>query len=457
MLASRMDQHSTVQRCGTNGRMMVRLLALVAWSMPLAQAANVEGVYDPSFASVGYRLVDVSPAANDQGRILRIQSDGKLLMAGTCGSGAVNYFCATRLDPAGTIDLGFGPDGTGTITFDRFAGQGVPSDVLGSMLSLSDGRILFLGNSILIMLTADGKGLDTTVGGGSGYIGASGKFALAEQSDHKILVAGYGPRNDASGNEDMTVQRFLPDLSPDPDFGSNGSASVVFNVGVSNSYATSIAIQSNGSIVLAGFVVFTGQPGKYIGLSRVLSTGQTDSTFGGGWTYQQPYGSEDVAFSVRIDQKGRIVYGGYGATDTNFSTRKCVINRLLANGSQDPSFNLNQPQVFTVSVGGPQAPCEIVDVAPQPDGTVLAVGSLVDYYFVAARLTPAGLFDSTFGSGGTSYGSFAPTATGTIVRNGSMAIGNGLMIAGTSVGSDSQFGIAQLKLTVRIFANGFDN
>jgi uncharacterized delta-60 repeat protein len=327
------------------------------------------------------------------------------------------------------------------------------------MLSLSDGRILFLGlGGTLAILTADGTALDTGAGAGTGFTGAFGKYALAEQADHKILVAGYASRNDASGNFDMAVQRFMPDLSVDTNFGTGGSQSVIFNVGSSSSIASSIAIQANGNIVLAGFVAFTGQPGKSVGVARLLPSGLPDPAFaGGGPIYQTPYGTEDVALSVRIDQRGRIVYAGYGATDTNFSTRRCLINRLLANGNQDFSFNANQPLAFTVPVSGNNVACEIVDVLPRSDGTVLAVGSLVDVYFTAVRLTPGGAFDSTFGNAGMSVGAFDPSATNSIVRGGATAIGNGLMIAGTSSGSDYQFGIAQLTLTVRIFANGFDN
>ena len=441
-------------------RLITWVLVVFAFCAPVAHAtANVEGFFDNTFASTGRKLIDVSASASDKGRILRIQPGGKLLMAGTCGSGALNYFCATRLSATGTIDLGFGPDGTGTITFDRFFGQGFPtSDTLGDMLSLSDGRILFLGQTTLAMLTADGTALDTGSGGGSGYIAVFGKYALAEQADHKILVAGYALRNDPSNNYDMTVQRFLPDLSVDPNFGTNGSASVIFNLGFSFSLANSIAVQTNGNIVLAGYVTFNGGPGKSVGIARLLPSGQLDPAFGGGAPiYQTPYGTENSASSVRIDQRGRIVYGGYGATDTNFSTRRCLINRLLANGNQDFSFNANQPLTFTVPVGNTNVPCEIVDVAPQPDGTVLAVGSAADFYFAAVRLTPSGTFDPTFGTAGISYGGFDPSATSSIVRSGATAIGNGLMIAGSNYGSDIQFGIAQLTLTVRIFANGFEN
>jgi len=72
-------------------------------------------------------------------------------------------------------------------------------------------------------------------------------------------------------------------------------------------------------------------------------------------------------------------------------------------------------------------------------------------------LTPSGAFDSTFGNAGISVGNFDPSATYTAVRSGAMAIGDGLTIAGTSSGSDYQFGVAQLTLTVHIFSNGFDN
>ncbi len=429
-------------------------------STPSQATANIEGYFDPSFAGTGHELVDVSASTSDNGKILRIQTSGKLLMGGTCGPGSLHYFCATRLDASGSKDLNFGPDGTGTITFDRFFDQGFPTnDSLGDMLSLSDGRILFLGVGTLAMINPGGTALDAGSGGGTGYVGVFGKYALAEQADHKILVVGYAGRDDgSSGNIDMAVQRFLPDLSVDSDFGTNGSQSVIFNVGSSSSIATSVAVQTNGNIVLAGFVMFTGQSGKSVGVARLLPNGQLDSTFGsGGMIYQTPYGTENVAQAVRVDQRGRIIYAGYSATDTSFSTRRCLINRLLANGNQDFSFNSNQPLTFTVPVGANNVPCEIVDLAPQSDGSILAVGSLVDVYFTAVRLTPSGTFDSTFGASGISYGAFDSSSTSSIVRSGAMAIGNGLMIAGTSVGSDNQFGIAQLKLTVHIFANGFEN
>lgn len=431
---------------------------VMAFSSSAAHAAqNLDGSLDASFGSGGHKLVDVSSTAVDKGKVLRIQQDGKLLMAGTCGTASLIYFCATRLAPNGASDLGFGANGTGSMTFDRFFAQGFPtSETLSDMLSLSDGRILFLGLGTLAMLSADGSVLDTGSGGGSGFVYPAnfGNNALLEQADHKILVVGYASRNDGSGNYDMNVQRFLPDLSIDTAFGTGGNQSVVFNLGFSSSVATSVAVQTNGNIVLAGFVSFNGQAGKSVGIARLLPDGQLDPAFGGGAPIYQTYNPENVAFAVRIDPQGRIVYAGYSATDTNFSTRRCLINRLLANGSQDFSFNANQPLMFTVPVSSNNVPCEMVDLAVLGNGAVLAVGSLIDVYYTAVKVTPAGTFDPTFGVGGIYYGGFDAAATNSIVRSGAMAIGSGVTIAGANLGSDTQFGITQLRL--RIFANGFE-
>jgi uncharacterized delta-60 repeat protein len=440
---------------------MQRLIASLVISMgacvSTAQAEqNVDGFPDPSF---GTGLIDPRSSPSDAGKVVRVVPGSKFLIAGTCGIGSLSYFCAIRFHPYSIDDASFGPDGTGVVTFDHFFGQGFPiGETLHDMLSLSDGRIAFLGIHTLAILISDGSALDTGAGGGTGFVYPANfqSSALAEQADHKILVAGYATRNDGSGNVDMAVQRFMPDLSVDTNFGTNGSQSIIFNLGSSSSFANSIAVQTNGSIVLAGSVKFTGQSGSSIGIARISQSGQPDPAFGsGGSIYQGTY-AENSALAVRVDQQGRIVFAGYTAGDTTFGTRSCLINRLLVNGNQDYNFNANQPQIFTVPVGANNAACEMVDLALQADGTVLAVGSLLDKYFTAVRLTPSGTFDSTFGVGGKSYGNFDASALTTTVRNGAMAISSGLMIAGASTNSDTKFGIAKLTLD-KIFASGFEN
>ena len=463
------------------------ILGLLVWfsaGASIAQAAqNVDGFPALGFAGTGFKVVDVSSGPSDVGRVLRIQPDGKLLMAGTCQSleeFSQPKFCATRLDRDGNYDSSFGFDGT--VRFDRFEPQGIPKYTnLSDMVRLKDGRILFMGGDyivdgeiLLAILTADGRTLDPGVVGGTGFIrfkyGATNNSSFGnvvlEQADGKILVAGMMDRSGSTGSYyDMTVQRFLPDLSVDKNFGNQGYQIIPssFSGGPDNftTAANSVAVQTNGSIVLAGnerTSVSTSQ----VAIVRLLQNGQLDSEFGPGSDGRVYLTSSDfdVANTVRFDQQGRIVVAGYTAGDTNPSSRSGLINRLLANGSQDFSFNasagVGHPQTFTVPVGSSNAPCNIVDLALPADGTVLAVGSVLDYYFTAVRLTPSGAFDSTFGVGGKSYGSFESSASRTVVRSGAIAIGSGLMIAGASTGSDTKFGIAKLILD-KVFANGFEN
>ena len=460
-------------------RLISILLVLCAVCVPIACAAqNVDGYFDTSFAGVGYERVDVTSSLSDKGQVLRIQPDGKLLMAGTCGVGAQNFpaFCATRLRANGSYDNGldgFGPGRLGYVSFANF--QDMPQTVLGDMQRLGDGRYLFLGTVfsqiLLAVLTADGSSLDSSAAGGAGYLissyhdGVSGYArVLLVEPDGKILVAGdaTGP----NGNEDMAIKRFMPDFSVDTGFGNAGYQTIAFDLGGpsgSNAdYAYSVAVQSDGRIVLAGTA---GGPAiSAIAIARLLPNGQPDPSFGQNQDGRATFvvGDEpSYAAAARIDAQGRIVLVGYIQSTTE---DQCLIDRLLTDGSQDPSFNAGSAQSFLVPIGGFSGGCQLFDLAVNTDGTILAVGSAINdaggKYFTAARLTPNGELDSSFGIGGKSYGTFSTTNT-VVERATSVAIGNGgLMIGGYSIetsNGDIQFGIAKLTLTLHIFANGFEN
>jgi uncharacterized delta-60 repeat protein len=315
-------------------------------------------------------------------------------------------------------------------------------------------------------LTSDGTALDSAIVNGYILFEAdapfSGGYALGVQTDGKVLVAGraIGPTN----NEDMAVWRFLPDFRPDTAFGTNGRQTITFDVGgpAGSHYDTAlaIAIQPDSRIVLAGYA------GTEVGLTRLLPNGQSDTSFGAdhnGRVHFPPDATRiGTANAIRIDRQGRIVV--VGAASSAIDTR-CLVDRLLADGTQDPNFNradgAGHPQIFTMSTGG----CFLNDVALQTDGAILAAGSAyrnastARTYFAAIRFTSNGQFDAGFGIGGKSYGGYAPSAD--IDDSGAAAaIGNGgLMIAGRSTNlanSDTRFGIARLTLD-KIFFDGFEN
>ncbi len=336
-------------------RFAVYSLILIAACASIAHGANVDGSFDIHFAGTGHEVVDVSPDSNDQGKVLRIQPDGKLLMTGTCGG----IVCATRLRANGSYDNGidgFGPARVGYLHFDSFIG--FPTAVLlTDTVLLNDGRILLVGTGftpqtsgamVLASLAANGSALDPGMGGGAGYIrlqydsAASVGNALLVQADHKILIAGYttGP----NGNDDMAIKRLMPDFSVDTAFGVNGHQTIAFELGgpsgADNDGASSVAVQSDGRILLAGTA--QAQTSSEIAVARLLANGQPDPSFGtnqdGRVHFPLPANNPyTTASAMRIDSRGRIVL--VGTTKGSNTSAQCVINRLLTDGSQDSGFH----------------------------------------------------------------------------------------------------------------------
>lgn len=468
------------------------MIALMAAHAPVAGADD--GYYDPGFAAGGRKLVDVSSGPNDLGKILRLQPDGKMLLAGTCDksetiNGFTSFFpkfCATRLRADGSYDTSFGPGGVGYIRFDRFEPAPVDfphNSTLADMQRLDDGRIVFLGREtgpgvFLAMLNADGSALDPGAGGGAGFINqysasdGTGE-SLQVLADGKLLVGGSmtGP----NGNADFAVMRFLSDLSIDASFGNGGYQTVSFDLGGpsgdNSDVGRAIALQADGRILIVGQAA-VNLPANLvdIAIARLLPNGQLDPDFGpnqDGRTHFTLQGYS-AASAVGVDALGRIAFAGFTANVATLSV-SCVVNRLLGDGSQDPAFNpsggVGQPRQFRVPTNTGDFGCLLANIEVRPDGTIFAIGDtyrnsgLTNSYAAVAKLKPDGTFDSTFGINGRSFASYSVAANKTDSGK-AVAVGNGgLMIAGASTnaaGNDTQFGIARLILDT-LFRNGFDS
>ncbi len=106
--------------------------------------------------------------------------------------------------------------------------------------------------------------------------------AVAIQADGKIVTAGTG-----STNYGFVLARFNTDGSPDSTFGSGGKVITIFGNG-NVTYASAIAIQTDGKIVAAGGSYDDDndrgdRPPNYdFLLARYNTDGSLDSTFGTG-------------------------------------------------------------------------------------------------------------------------------------------------------------------------------
>jgi uncharacterized delta-60 repeat protein len=186
-----------------------------------AARLNADGTLDTSFdgpasAGNGKFLLPIG-AISDRANAVALQPDGKIVLAGDCSAGG-SRFCVARLNADGTLDQSFdGPGGSGD---GRFLLPSGGSDFANAVALQPDGKILLAGGCsaggldfCVVRLNADGS-LDASFDGPSGTangyvllpIGTGNDIAnaIAVQSDGKIVLAG----NCSNGsNDDFCIAR----------------------------------------------------------------------------------------------------------------------------------------------------------------------------------------------------------------------------------------------------------
>jgi uncharacterized delta-60 repeat protein len=208
-----------------------------------------------------------------------------------------------------------------------------------------------------------GNGGKVVTRGNSNYpgFGLSGAYAMAIQSDGKIVVAGEGTAG--SGTWDFAVVRFNTNGSFDTSFG--GTGIVITPVGNSQDRAFSVAIQADGKIVAAGYSYNDGIIGISFGVVRYNPNGSLDTSFNGTGKVITSFGSSSaIANDLAIQADGKIVVAG-GAYGGSTGYVPAVV-RYNSNGSLDTSFN---------GTGIIITPLTNSSVAIQTDGKVVVAGS----------------------------------------------------------------------------------
>jgi uncharacterized delta-60 repeat protein len=493
MLASGNTHHSSATALNRLFGIFFLLLATVSTSVAATSSVPYqEGNFDPTFGNGGRLLVPVSTLAKYDSAVRMVLRPGnRILLGGTC-----EYlqrspdvydptFCVTQLNGDASYDSNFGPGGVGYLQFTRFAGWPTATDLV-DMIVLRDGRIALLGypqstsastQILLAVLLTDGSGLDSSVGGGAGFLqfkigGADSQpNSLVQQPDGKVIVAGGA--TGVNGNEDFAATRLLADLSGiDTSFGSGGAQFVVFDLGgpagLNTDIAAAVRLQSDGKIVMAGIAATSpaGQPvsGADIAIARLNSDGSRDLSFGTAGDGRIHYTAGlDVAgaFDAQIDAADRIVIGGVGANASGVLYDQYVIDRLSRNGGRDPTFNQGNPQTFVEPPYGGN----VKHIALTNDG-IFAIGNTARTpaqdasYFGVVRLNLDGSLDSRFGNAGRSYGSFDATSDANSTGD-DIAVGDGgVMILGTQFqanpnGNTFNFALGRLQYD-RIFSDGFE-
>jgi len=240
--------------------------------------------------------------------------------------------------------------------------------------------------------------------------GRDAGMGMALQSDGKILVAGQ-----VDGVQ-FAVARFLANGKPDPGFGVDGLVNMPAFGFDPGAYATSVAVQSDGKILVAGTGFPLGETDHaYMILVRLDSNGEVDTGFAksgpfGGWT-TAPFLHSAVAEDVTIQANRRIVIAGY--TYNADGQQLVAFARFTLSGYLDTSFSSNGTVAIAVGAQDASANAALIQ---RSDGKIVAIGAATSpgngYDILMIRLNTDGTLDSTFSGNGAAEFTDGTDATG---------------------------------------------
>jgi uncharacterized delta-60 repeat protein len=238
---------------------------------------------------------------------------------------------------------------------------------------------------------------------------------VAVQADGKVVAVGTVGTDINAGNG-FLVTRYNADGRPDASFGphQDGQVLTYFN---DPAVATSVALQSDGKIVVGGYTSTAEHASGDFAAVRYNEDGSLDTTFGTGGVITTSFGTLgigalDVAKSIVIDSAGRIVLAGYtGASiETSLvgetSPSDFALVRYTAGGKLDTTFGTGGKVITSV---GENSQCAINAVTLDAQGRIVVAGFNAtghdDKYnlarrFALARYSTNGNLDTTFGKGG---------------------------------------------------------
>ncbi|MFO1001424.1 MAG: fibrinogen-like YCDxxxxGGGW domain-containing protein [Planctomycetaceae bacterium] len=380
------------------------------------------GDLDVSFGTAGKVLTDFG-TDSDEGAAVVVDASNRILVAGTVLTGAGDTdFALARYTSAGVLDTTFGTGGKVTTSFNTFFQR------VYDIAVQSDGKIVVAGSTYgganydfglarynsngTLDNTFDDNGLQTVNFGGDDVA-----HALTIQSDGKIVVVG---ETLVSGQKEIAIARLNPaDGQLDTAFGSVGKVTTAISTG--DDFANDVALQGDGKIVIAGTSWNGTSQSALVG--RYTTTGALDTTFDeNGLQAITALSGNAVLNSVLIQPDGKIVAAGTssGASDDILLTRV-----LGTTGAFDTSFNSNGYVVTSLGSGHDRG----ATILRSSDGSLIVAGTSANAGnddFAWARYSSSGVLDTSFAKTGFFRQS---VGSGNDVAQGAVMLSSGQFLA----------------------------
>ena len=332
---------------------------------------------------------------------IALLEDGSILACGNARrtDSKIRDIIMAKYDGNGNLDLNFGVKGKVITPFEE-------SSTAGTMVVQKDSKILVAGTYSyygvgLVRFHQNGS-LDSSFGDSGlvvndieGYYGEHYN-SIALQSNGHIVAAGFAQEagNDSSHT---LLARYLPDGRLDSSFGNNGIIIGRSSPGRVNA----LFIQKDYKILLAGQIAKgTANDRFQFSVLRHNSDGSLDTKFGSNGKVQIPITNFSEAHGLTVQDDGKILLVGHVNSEIHLPGSDFALVRLLSDGGLDKDFG-KDGKITTAFEG----PGKAYAVKVQDNGKIITAGyarsNANANHFAMARYLPNGSLDTSFGSMGT--------------------------------------------------------
>lgn len=366
------------------------------------------GQLDRQFAKTGVAQVYFAGSVSSMTQGVALDRQGRVLVAAKIGTAQGSRFGLARILADGSADLAFGQQGSVIGEFE----PGFEATA-GKIQVLPDGRILLAGLHYqtahrtlpaLALFSADGipdpsfgengrkvvrLSGDLSIGSRDAWLppGVPGAEAcdIAVQDDgHILLIANH--HFELADHAGMLI-RLMPDGALDPSF--NGRGFVMIRHLLLNTWLSSLALQQDGRILVAGSIDFP-QEGL---VARYLPDGRLDERFAvDGFLAFKAHGQSAMVSQVIESQEHLHCFG------SSRDPIRCLALSLHNNGRPELRNNAGHPHLLEIGPSG----CQWSAAQCMADGRIIAVGATIggiEADFIVARYLPDGQLDREFGNG----------------------------------------------------------
>lgn len=372
------------------------LISILVFNLANAQ----DGTIDSTFGVNG-RVLTLMQSSNDKLNFVEVQSDDKILAGGNVIYDTVNNknaFALIRYHSNGSIDSSFANNGSMIYNFNG------GSATANTIKLQADGKIILAGQATsgnlkgfaAIRLNSDGS-LDTTFANGGSLITSISNvddrvFTIALHPDGRIMLGGYSK---SSTYTKLAVARY--DINGNIDTSFNNTGIVLYAQTGNNVLCNGISIDSVGNYILSGNSSYTGSSSGF--LRKYLANGILDTSFGinGTWTTGVGNGFSDNTTGIKTLPDGKMLVG---YTSSYTAPKKFAIRRFLPSSwAVDPTFANGGTAYYSSGITSYAA----ATFAQQPDGKILVTGNYQNgsiKSFATVRYEANGALDSLFGTNG---------------------------------------------------------